>query len=387
MNSRERTLCALNHEEPDRVPFDLGTTVTTTFHRAALENLLGTREQGRAALTSGDAFSPADAVQGAVVPSAAVAEMLNIDTWGLIPPKYPAETDATVDDSGTRRFVDEYGVRWVKPSSAYYYTADAAPLSDCAAVEDIGKAIRFPDPTNAEWLGHLKARLDAAPAERCVVLDKPCAGFFEMPFRVRGHEQFFMDFVVEPVVADYLMDAFLDYRIAYWEGVLPQLGDRVDVVAECNDLGSQTGLLIRPELYRDRIKTRESRLFAAIRRLAPHVKIFYHCCGAVRDILPDFIEAGVDILNPVQFVADGMDAVGLKRDFGDDVVFWGGGVDTQDVLPRGKPQQVREQVRQQIETLAPGGGFVFTTVHNVQADVPAENFWAMWEALQEFGGR
>ena len=195
-----------------------------------------------------------------------------------------------------------------------------------------------------------------------------------------------MDFISDPPLADYLMDAFLDFKIAYWRSVLPALADRVDVVAECNDLGSQFALLIRPDDYRRRIKPRERRLFEAIRALAPRAKILYHCCGAVREIVPDFIEVGVDILNPVQFTAEGMDAQGLKRDFGDDLVLWGGGVDTQEVLPHGTPEQVRDQTRRQIEALAPGGGFVFTTVHNVQADVPPENFRAMWETLQEHGG-
>ena len=255
-----------------------------------------------------------------------------------------------------------------------------------AALQLLKGKVQLPDPADPQWRQALKRQLDAAPPDRAIVLDKPCAGFFEMPFRVRGHENFFMDFAAEPKMADYLMDVFLEFRIAYWESVLPGLAHAVDVVAECNDIGGQSGMLIRPEAYRRRIKTREVRLFETIRRLAPKVRILYHCCGAIREIIPDLIEAGVQCLNPVQFTAAGMDAAGLKRDFGEDLVFWGGGVDTQDVLPHGTPGQVREQVRRQIETLAPGGGFVFTPVHNVQADVPPENFWAMWDALQEFGG-
>ena len=385
MNSRERVLCALAHREPDRVPFDLGTTVASTWHHLALESLLKARTEGEGLLTAGDAFEIVDAVQGAVAPAAPVVELLRIDTWGLIPQRYPGEPEAAVDESGARRFVDEYDVTWVKPSGAYYYSVERSPLADCRSLEELKAAIKLPDPSHPRWVETFRRRLDAAPPDRAVVVDKPCAGFFEMPFRVRGHENYFMDFIAEPRLADYLMDAFLDFRIAYWENVLPALGGRVDVIAECNDLGSQTTLLIRPDDYRRRIKTREVRLFEAIRRLAPRATILYHCCGAIREIIPDLIEAGVQALNPVQFTAAGMGAAGLKRDFGDDLVFWGGGIDTQEVLPHGTPQQVREQVRRQIESLAPGGGFVFTTVHNVQADVPPENFWAMWEALAEFG--
>ena len=102
-------------------------------------------------------------------------------------------------------------------------------------------------------------------------------------------------------------------------------------------------------------------------------------------LIPDYIEIGTDILNPVHIRAKGMDPVALKRDFGQDMVFWGGGIDTQDVLPHGTPQEVKDDVRRNIEALAPGGGYVFNTVHNIQADVPPENVIAMWEALQEYG--
>ena len=119
--------------------------------------------------------------------------------------------------------------------------------------------------------------------------------------------------------------------------------------------------------------------------LAPDAKLFFHSCGNVRPLLPDFIEMGVDILNPVHISATGMEPVALKREFGKDIVFWGGAVDTQDVLPYGTPGQVRDDARRNIEALAPGGGYVFNTVHNIQADVPAENIVALWETLREFG--
>jgi uroporphyrinogen decarboxylase len=126
-------------------------------------------------------------------------------------------------------------------------------------------------------------------------------------------------------------------------------------------------------------------LFSHIKRCAPHVSIFFHSCGSIYEIIPDLIEVGVDILNPVQVDAANMDTKRLKREFGDCLTFWGGGVDTQRVLPRGTTEQVREEVKRRIEDLAPSGGFVFATVHNIQADVPPENILAMWEAVQEFG--
>jgi uroporphyrinogen decarboxylase len=126
-------------------------------------------------------------------------------------------------------------------------------------------------------------------------------------------------------------------------------------------------------------------LFDRVKALAPNAKRFFHSCGNVRPLLPDYIEIGVEILNPVHIRARGMEPAALKREFGTDLVFWGGGVDTQGVLPNGTPQEVKDDVRRNIEALAPGGGYVFNTVHNIQADVPPQNIIAMWEALQEYG--
>lgn len=171
----------------------------------------------------------------------------------------------------------------------------------------------------------------------------------------------------------------------YWEKALSIVGDLVDVVQEGDDYGGQNGLLISPQIWRQVFKPRLKQLFSHIKRHAPHVFVFFHSCGSIYEIIPDLIEVGVDILNPVQVAAANMDTKRLKREFGKDLTFWGGGVDKQKVLPRETPEQVREEVKRRIEDLAVGGGFVFTTVHNIQADVPPENILAMWEALQEFG--
>ena len=157
-----------------------------------------------------------------------------------------------------------------------------------------------------------------------------------------------------------------------------------DVVQEADDLGSQNNMLISPQMYRQYVKPRHRELFDFIHRKTD-AKIFIHSCGSFREVIPDLIEVGVDIINPVQFNAAHMDSMGLKKDFGKELVFWGGGVDTQRILPKGTVTDVRDCVKRQIEALAPGGGFVFNTVHNIQSDVPPQNIVAMWEALQEYG--
>jgi uroporphyrinogen decarboxylase len=201
---------------------------------------------------------------------------------------------------------------------------------------------------------------------------------------MRGYEGFYTDLALNQDVVGTMLDRLVDYKCAYWERALALVGDRVDVVIEADDLAGQQGSLLSPKTYRALIQPRHKRLFRFIKDQAP-VKVFFHSCGAVRDLLPDFIDAGIDILNPVQISAAGMDLRELKREFGRDVTFWGGGVDTQQVLAYGTPQQVREDVRRNIEALAPGGGFVFAAVHDIQADVPPENIMAMWQAWRDFG--
>jgi uroporphyrinogen decarboxylase len=201
---------------------------------------------------------------------------------------------------------------------------------------------------------------------------------------LRGLDHFLMDLALQPEMAEYLLDRVMEFKLAYWEMVLNQFGDRIDVLVESDDLGTQASLLISPRMYRKFMKPRHKRIIDLIKSLTS-AKVFFHSCGAIRPIIPDLIEIGVDILNPVQFNLPGMDAKSLKQDFGKEIVFWGGGVETQSILSRATPTQVRENVRQQIETLAENGGFVFATVHNIQAEVPAQNLSAMWKAFIEFG--
>jgi uroporphyrinogen decarboxylase len=151
-----------------------------------------------------------------------------------------------------------------------------------------------------------------------------------------------------------------------------------------DDLGDQRSTLVSPDLYRSLIKPRHAALFAAIKKIRPDVRIVFHCDGAIRELIPDLIEIGVDALNPVQYGLPGMDAAGLKRDFGKDLTFWGGALDTQTVLPKGTPAEIRDEVRRNIEILAPGGGFVACQTHIIQHDVPTENLVAYLEAVQEY---
>ena len=226
--------------------------------------------------------------------------------------------------------------------------------------------------------------VQVAAAGKAVALWGPCAGVLEVYSWMRGYEPFYVDLAVHQDLIATMLDRMVEFKCAFWERALGEIGDLVDVVVEADDMAGQEQLLFSPATYRRLVKPRHKRLFKFIKAQAP-VKLFFHSCGAIRPLIPDLIEVGVDILNPVQVAAAGMDPAALKRDFGRDLVFWGGGVDTQQVLGTGTPAQVRDDVRRNIEALAPGGGFVFAAVHDIQANVPAENIMAMWDAWHEYG--
>jgi uroporphyrinogen decarboxylase len=211
-----------------------------------------------------------------------------------------------------------------------------------------------------------------------------CAGITEMLFRLRGYEDAYLDLAAQPGVARRLMERVLELKLDYWERALAEVGDDIDVAGEADDLGGQHSLLFSPDTYRRLVKPLHAELFRFIHAHS-RARIFFHSCGAIRELIPDLIEVGVDILNPIQVSAAGMDTAELKAEFGRELVFWGGGVDSQGVLGRG-PAAVAAEVRRRVTDLKPGGGFVFASVHNLQANVPPGEIVAMWHAVDEVGG-
>jgi uroporphyrinogen decarboxylase len=173
----------------------------------------------------------------------------------------------------------------------------------------------------------------------------------------------------------------VEIHLANLEKFMAAVGPYIDVINFGDDLGAQNCPQISPKMYREFFKPRHAMMWARAKQLA-QVKVMLHCCGAVRPLLPDLIDAGLEAINPVQISCRGMDAEGLKREFGKDLVFWGGGCDTQHILPCGTPDEVREHVKSQVRIMAPGGGFVFQQVHNILANVPPENIIAMYEAVR-----
>jgi uroporphyrinogen decarboxylase len=195
------------------------------------------------------------------------------------------------------------------------------------------------------------------------------------------NDNFFMLLASEPRRAEAFLDRMVELHLANLRSFLAAVGDSIDIIAFGDDLGMQSGPQISPEMYRRIFKPRHKLLWETAKSLAP-VKVMLHCCGGVRELLPDLIDAGLDAINPVQITCRGMEPDGLKRDFGRDIVFWGGGCDTREILPRGSPQAVRDHVRRQVEIMSKAGGFVFQQVHNILANVPPENIVAMFDAVR-----
>lgn len=379
MDSRERVKLTLAHKEPDHVPFDLGGTDVTLIHKIAYHNLR--RYLGLPARETEVAYSPGQVV----IPDEDIAERLDTDIR-IIRPQPAAGYELVFRDEGAfESYSDEWGIGWHKPkNSGLYYDMYDHPLAGADTISDI-KRFGFPDPLDDHRYQNLHCDAESAIQKgKAIALAGAATGVLTMCSWLRGLEQFFVDLAANQDLIGYLLDRLVEFKAAYWQRALEEVGDLVDVVIEHDDLGGQNGLLFSPVTYRKLIKPRHRKLFSTIKEQGS-VQLFYHSCGAVHPLIGDLIDVGVDILNPVQISATGMDPTVLKREFGRDLVFWGGGVDTQNVLGFGSVEQIKRHVKANVEALVPGGGFVFAAVHQIQANVPPKNIMAMWEAWRAFG--
>ncbi len=380
MTPRERLLKALNHEEPDRVPIDLGGN-QTGIHRVAYEALLehlGIRDQ----------VTIMDDVQQLARPCEAVLQRLRVDTRYI-------HAGAAADFQGvivTRQragrtwhdLTDEFGVTWSMPDDApLYMDITHHPLAE-AKLEDI-REFPFPRGNDPGRFAGLRERALQIRRETPYAVISGISGVvYEICWYMRGLERWFMDMIEQPEFCEALIDQTLKFWLDWFDGFLAEVGDVVDVIMIGDDLAGQGGPLFQPDFYRRVVKPRHKRLVQSIKPRTT-AKIWYHTCGACQGYIPDLLDNGIDILNPVQISAASMEPAELKSRFGQRIVFWGGGIDAQHVLPHADPETVRQHVRRNVETFKPGGGYVFNNVHNIQAGVPAENIVAMYDAAYEAG--
>jgi uroporphyrinogen decarboxylase len=382
--SRERVIEAINHREPDRIPYTLASSLEDAITHQAYEGwikLLGLKEEPDNTLYN----ILLDLVGFKQIPGNILRE-LRVDTRGFLL-QQPSEPKSDIAFEGTTMvFVDDWQIKYGKPETSLYIDPLDFPLKGDLTDERLDN---FPYPD-----GRQEGRFQgiAEEARRCretgcaVIMSAYGLGQWDYTHLLAGMEASLMNLVIFPKQMDRLLHKINDVEMEYWEKGLEVVGHNIDIAMHSDDLGMQNNLQISPEMYRKFLKPLHKELFDLIKKKSPvGTKILLHSCGAIRPLIPDLIEVGVDILNPIQVRAAGMDTYELKRDFGKDIVFWGGGCDTQEILPRGTPQEVRDEVKRRIDDLAPGGGFVFCPVHNIQADVPPENLQAMWETLQEYG--
>ena len=413
MTSRERILAAIDHRQPDRVPVDLGSTPSSGISAIAYGNL-----KTHLALTHG-AVRVYDVVQQLAQPEDEVLDRFRVDVvdvgrafnteepaWrptvladgqtALCPAWFHPERQP--DGAFVARMPDGLEIARM-PAGATFFDQTYFPYADGYPADTSGLSTemgRIPwaalahspwdhagDPGFWDMLRARAIELRNA-SDRALMIVCGC-NLFEWGTFLRRMDNFLVDLVAEPSQVEALLDALMERHMAVLESVCRAVGDVADVLRFGDDLGANGGPFMSPATYRRFFKPRHAMLCGYVHRHSG-MRTFLHSCGSIRALLPDLIDAGYDVINPVQTNCKGMDAEGLKADFGRDICFWGGGCDTRHVLPHGTPQDVKDHVRRRLDVFMPGGGFVFNTIHNILPEAPPQNVVAMYEAIEEWGG-
>jgi uroporphyrinogen decarboxylase len=411
VNYREQILATINHKEPEHVAIDLGATNSSGISAIAYSNL--TKHLN----LSNKQNLVYDVVQQVAQPDLGVLDLFKagvLDVGRTFNTEKSDWYDVTLSNGETAQYPKWFRPERQQDGSWLVFDEDR----ECIAKMPVGATFfdqtvfpYFDDyPDNFKDLPKAmnKVHWQALPVSPFDHADEPgfwqklrenavnlkensgralmiAAGcnIFEWGTFLRRIDNFLMDIAAEPEQVERLLDALMEIHMKTLEKVCSAVGDIVDVVRICDDLGTDNGPFMNPESYRKLFKPRHKMICDYIKKHS-NAKILIHSCGSIYKIMPDMIEAGIEIFNPVQTVCRDMDPVRLKKEFGKDIVFWGAGCDTRTILNHGTPEQVREHVKKNIEILAPGGGFVFNTVHNIMPDVPPENIVAMYETVHQY---
>ncbi len=374
LTSRERFIWALNHQEPDRVPIDLGSiasTIRTVDAYDRLKNHLGLALNKKIRHFADEH----------IIPDEEILRALHVDTI-YIRLNVPKSWQRLRLNAYT--VVNEWGVPWSKPPGGYYTFPVDYPLKT-VQMEEIAK-FAWPDPDEPSRYEGLRERAKYLweKTDYALVADGLTGvGIFDMTWHLRGMENIFLDMLIHPEFAQALCERLTDYYVRVYRNYMQAVGDFIQMVIYYEDLSGQDGPLISPQLYRKYIKPGHQKIFKTIKNYT-NAKICVHTCGSVYAFLDDYVELGVEVLNPVQISARDMQPERLKAKYGA-VLSFHGGIDTQRFLPRATPQQVREEVRRMIRILGRGGGYLFTSCHSIQPDVPPENIVALFDAAYEYG--
>jgi uroporphyrinogen decarboxylase len=419
MNSRSRVLAALQHKEPDKLPIDLSGMRSTGIMALAYHDL-----RNHLGLSQKDKIRVYDAIQQLAMPEDQVLELFEVDAvdfsrafwnspedWSKfelsngIEVEVPSAYDITCTDGKYIIKSSDGTVIAQMPESVIYFNQTCHPLADMfeGKLKDdefvhlkdyLEKVMWVKLPTPPSHLPFTKENLAyiSKKAKQLyeqtdyAILSGAGGNFFEMGQFLYRSDNFFMELLTNPKRVERLLDKLVELYLENMKEFLEAIRDYVQILVVGDDLGTQQTSLISPKLYRDIFKPRHKQMFDFIKKHS-NCYIFFHSCGAIYDHIPDLIEAGVDILNPVQKSASNMDIQRLKKEFGKDLTFGGGGCDTQHILPHGSVSEVEDDVKKSIDILAKDGGFVFTQVHNITASVPPENIVAMFKTANEHGRR
>jgi uroporphyrinogen decarboxylase len=369
MTPRERVHTALNHAEPDRVPIDCN-GVVSSIHEVAYAGLLSSLGLQEKAVIL-------DAVQRITLNSEAVLTSLGVDTR-YVYARAPASWNYLENADGTWK--DEFGSTFRRVG---FYADNVGPaLKDCSLAEV--KAYKFPDPTDpARFKGMREQALALRSSTDYAVVSGSMLSFDYIRWVLRGIEDAIVDLHENPRLAEYQLDAIVDWMIAFGGGIMDEIGDLIEFFWVGDDWGAQGGPFYGPEMFRNTLKPRIARLIGALKKKTS-AKCAYHCCGSVRWAIPDLIEAGVDILHPLQPSAEGNgDTDGIKSEFGARLSFHGG-TDNQGLF-HGDRNPLERDTLKRLRSLAPGGGYIFSSGHNIQANMPAENIRLLFSIGRDYG--
>ncbi len=394
MTGRERVAMSLRHEQPDQLAVDFGAMRSTGIHVLAY---------GQLVRRLGLALEPPrmyDVFQQLAEPQPEVLRRMGGDVvqahmrcpafdipidegWRTIrireEPVQVPKGYAPVKDEKGNEYILLNGLRWAcKPVSGLYFDQIVHPCEHCGSAADIDSIPLEPlSDRDVEFVAQ-EAEALFRQTDKAILLAFG-GSVYEAGQGDFGYEAFFLNLLSEPDLMHYYFNRLADNHMKNLQKLLPRVAGFVQVIQFGDDLGTQRAPQISRETYREMIKPYHARLYRWVRNNHPACKVFMHSCGAIAPLIPDLIDAGIEILNPVQLSASGMDPTLLKKEYGSALSFWGGGADTSRTLTFAGPRACREEARRLIEIFAPGGGFVFTQVHNIQPGIPPENVLAAYD--------
>lgn len=375
MDSRQRLIKALEHKEADRVPIDLGGASVSLIHQNSHQRLaeyLNIKD-------------PQDKIHNLMTMCVYVDQRIK-DRFGadieLIQPGKPDAWELDIDKK-TKKWTDDWGCVYKKPEGVMYYEWDYQPLADAETISDIDD-FDWPDPKDpGRYRGIQEKVKNIYHNTGKAMLVNSAYGIWEQTFTLRSLDKALMDLASDHKFAKYLAERLLEWLLEYYDTMLSLVGEYIQVVKMDDDLGFRNGPIMSPDIYRKIYKPLHRKIVDFIKSKTD-AKIFIHSDGSIHDFIPDFIELGIDAINPVEVTAKNMDSKMLKKEFGKDITFWGGCCDNR-ILEKGSPEEVAEEVKKRIFDFAPGGGLVFCSIHCIQPFVPPENIEAMFDTALKFG--